>query len=204
MIYFNSARYTISAKYIPFLQSIYYFHNISTKYKSFRKGILHFGKIHFCLHSIFSSAKQMLFLLKRAMYMAESDICYDQSFIVESIHITKQWWFTDLTHWGWDKMAGIFHKYFQIDFLEWKIWKKKIHWSLFSGVRLTIVLHCFRWWLGTEWATSHHLNLWWIRLLMHICITRPQWVKPHIKIKLFAEQIFFAENIIIPNIAITS
>ena len=31
--------------------------------------------------------------------------------------------------------------------------------------------------LGTDQATSHYLNQWWYSLLIHICITRPQWVK---------------------------
>ena len=31
--------------------------------------------------------------------------------------------------------------------------------------------------LGTGQATSHYLNQWWPGLLMHVCITRPQWVE---------------------------
>ena len=34
----------------------------------------------------------------------------------------------------------------------------------------------FKWWLGAEQVTSHYLNQWWLSLLTHICITRPQWV----------------------------
>ena len=34
----------------------------------------------------------------------------------------------------------------------------------------------FRSWLGTSQATSHYLNQWWLSLMTHICVTRPQWV----------------------------
>ena len=38
----------------------------------------------------------------------------------------------------------------------------KFHWSLFQRVQLTIFQHWFRWWLGADQATSHHLNQWWL------------------------------------------
>ena len=38
----------------------------------------------------------------------------------------------------------------------------KFHWSLFLRVQLTIFQHWFRWWLGTDQATSHYLNQWWL------------------------------------------
>ena len=53
----------------------------------------------------------------------------------------------------------------------------KFHWSLFPKVHLTIFQHWFRKWLGAEQATSHYLNQWWPSSMMHICFTRPQWVK---------------------------
>ena len=31
-------------------------------------------------------------------------------------------------------------------------------------------------------ATSHYLNQWWSSQLTHICVTRPQWVKPPLKL----------------------
>ena len=50
----------------------------------------------------------------------------------------------------------------------------KFHWSLFLGVQLTIFQHWFRWWHGADQATSEPMVL---SLLVHICITRLQWVK---------------------------
>ena len=41
----------------------------------------------------------------------------------------------------------------------------KFHWNLFAMVQLTICQLWFRWWLGAEQATSHHLNQWWSSLL---------------------------------------
>ena len=38
----------------------------------------------------------------------------------------------------------------------------KYHWSLFLRVQLTISQHWFRQWLGTDKATSHYLNQWWL------------------------------------------
>ena len=46
----------------------------------------------------------------------------------------------------------------------------KFHWNLFLWVQLTIIKHCFRWWLGTEQAASHYLNQWWHSLVMHLCL----------------------------------
>ena len=36
----------------------------------------------------------------------------------------------------------------------------KFHWISFLRVQLTIFQHSFRWWLGTDQATSHYLNKW--------------------------------------------
>ena len=36
----------------------------------------------------------------------------------------------------------------------------KFHWSLFLRAQLTIFQHWFRYWLGTNQATSHYLNQW--------------------------------------------
>ena len=48
---------------------------------------------------------------------------------------------------------------------------------MFPRVQLTLFHHLFRKWPGTGQATSHYLNQWWLNLMMHICVTRPQWVK---------------------------
>ena len=47
---------------------------------------------------------------------------------------------------------------------------------MFLRVQLMIFHNWFRQWLGTNQATSHHLNQWWYSTLTHISITRPQWV----------------------------
>ena len=52
----------------------------------------------------------------------------------------------------------------------------KFQWSLFLRVQLTIFQQWFRKWPGADEATSHYLNPWWPRLLIHICTTQPQWV----------------------------
>ena len=84
-----------------------------------------------------------------------------------------------LTHWGWDKMAVISQTTISNAFPWMKIYKFqfRFYWSLFPRVQLTSLEHWSRWWLGAEQVTSHYLNLWCPRLLMHICITQPQWVK---------------------------
>ena len=37
----------------------------------------------------------------------------------------------------------------------------RFHWILFLRFKLTIFQDWFRWWLGTDQATSHYLNQWW-------------------------------------------
>ena len=54
-----------------------------------------------------------------------------------------------------------------------KFWLR-FNWILFLRVQLTISQHWFR--LGTGQVTSHYLKQWQPSLLMHICLTRPQWV----------------------------
>ena len=53
-------------------------------------------------------------------------------------------------------------QHIQTSFLLWKCMKLRFHWSLFLMVQLTIFQHWFRWWLGTDWVTSHCLNQWWL------------------------------------------
>ena len=69
-----------------------------------------------------------------------------------------------LTHWGRDKMAAIFQTTFWNGFswLKMHEFRLTFHWSLFLGVQLTIFSHWFRKWLGTDQATSHYLNQWWL------------------------------------------
>ena len=83
-----------------------------------------------------------------------------------------------LTHWGHDKMASDFLTTNSNAFSWMKIYKCWLgfHLILFPRVQLIIFQHWFRWWLGADQATSHYLNQWWSTLLMHICITQPQWV----------------------------
>ena len=53
-------------------------------------------------------------------------------------------------------------RHFQVHFLEWRY--INLHWffpEFFLRVKLTIFQHWFRWCLGADQATSHHLNQWW-------------------------------------------
>ena len=81
----------------------------------------------------------------------------------------------NLTHWSRDKIAAILHTTFSNAFSWVKMYE--FSWSfnkiLFLRFELTIFQHWFRWWLGTDQATSHYLDQWWFILLMHICVTRP-------------------------------
>ena len=47
--------------------------------------------------------------------------------------------------------------------------------SLKYAPRIATMKPWFRWWLGAKQA-SHYLNQCWPSLLMHICVTRHQWV----------------------------
>ena len=55
-----------------------------------------------------------------------------------------------------------------------KISRLKFQWCLFLRVQLVIFQHWFRKWLGASQATSHDRNQWWLSLLTHICVTRPE------------------------------
>ena len=84
-----------------------------------------------------------------------------------------------LTHWGQEKMAAILQTIFwnAYCFMGIVIFWWKFHWRFISRVLSTISQHLCSQWLGIKLITSHYLNQWWPILLMHICITRPQWVK---------------------------
>ena len=68
------------------------------------------------------------------------------------------------THWGWDKMAAVSQTIFSNAFSWMKMYEfqLKFHWSILLRVQLTIFQHWFRLWLGTNQATSHYLNQWWL------------------------------------------
>ena len=93
-----------------------------------------------------------------------------------SLHVNDIWWqmtdewlewyarFTPLTHWGQDKKAAILQTIFSNAFswtntceLRWIC-----HWCLFLKVPWTTSQHKFKLWLGTEQATGHYLNQWWL------------------------------------------
>ena len=73
-------------------------------------------------------------------------------------------------------------RHFAVDIFNAFSWMKiywfrwKFHWRLFPRIRLTIFQHWFRLWLDSDQATSHYLNQIYY-FMMHICVTRPQWVK---------------------------
>ena len=56
------------------------------------------------------------------------------------------------------------------------------HWNLIRLVRLTMCHYRFRQWFGIDQATNRYLNQWWFRLLSHICVKQPRWIKYLIQI----------------------
>ena len=68
-----------------------------------------------------------------------------------------------ITHWGRDKMISIL-LIFSNAFPLMKIYefRLKYHWSLLLKVQLIIIQHRFSQWLGTDKATSHYPNQWWL------------------------------------------
>ena len=79
-----------------------------------------------------------------------------------------------LTHLPLDKMAAVLADdiFKCIFWTKMVIFRLKFYWNLFPEVQLTINQHWFRWWLGTEQATSHYLNQCWPSSLTHICGTK--------------------------------
>ena len=77
-----------------------------------------------------------------------------------------------LAYWGRNKMAAILQTAFSNGFLSMNVSYFDSDFSdFFPMVRLTISQRCFRYWLGTEKATSHYLKQKWPSLLTHICVT---------------------------------
>ena len=91
----------------------------------------------------------------------------------EIIILQCVWWFF-IT-----KLTDIFQTTFSNAFswMEIVVFRWKFYWNLFHGVQLTILQHWFWKWLpGAGQATRHYLNQWWLSLMTHICVTRPQWI----------------------------
>ena len=70
------------------------------------------------------------------------------------------------THWGRDKMADISRRHFQVHFLEWK--------CLNFDCNFTDYVHKIP--PGDKPLSEPMMA----RLLMHICVTRPQWVNQNV------------------------
>ena len=96
--------------------------------------------------------------------------CHYNLWIIYIIH-WKSW----ITHWGWDKMAAIF----QYIFLQWK------HVIFFIKISLKFVpkglinnipslVQIMAWCRPGDKPLSEPVM---VSLLMHICVTQPQWVK---------------------------
>ena len=81
-------------------------------------------------------------------------------------------WIKRLTHWGRNKIAAISQTTLWNAFSLMKMhnFRLKFHWSLFLRFELTIFQHWFRYWLGTDQATSHYLNQWWL-VYWHIYVS---------------------------------
>ena len=65
-------------------------------------------------------------------------------------------WFRKTEHIDVDKMVAVYNGSFTFLFSCKKL----------PGIQLTIIQHCFRYWLVAEQATRHHLNKWWSSLQM--------------------------------------
>ena len=77
-----------------------------------------------------------------------------------------------LTHWGRVKMVAILpDDIFKSIFLNENVWiSLTISLKFVPKVPINNIPALVQ-------ATSHDLNQWWVSLLMHICVIRPQWVK---------------------------
>ena len=82
----------------------------------------------------------------------------------EASHLYLLFIVNHLTPWGLNKMADILQVTFSNAFSWMNMceFRLKFHWSLFLRPELTILHHLFREWPGTDQATSHYLNQWWL------------------------------------------
>ena len=78
--------------------------------------------------------------------------------------------------WDLKEMVNILQATFWVFSRNIFILIKKIHWSLFPLVLLTISQQWFRV-FGSEQVTSHYLSQWWPCSLRHIIIRISQWVE---------------------------
>ena len=116
---------------------------------------------------------QHWFLLSKRLWLVNIGPCVPGINLNNSYHIyieecSSQFgckpYHNPLTHWGRDKMAAISQTTLSNGFSWMKMleFRLRFHWSLFLRVQITIIQHCFRWWLGAGQATSHYLNQWWL------------------------------------------
>ena len=141
----------------------------------------------------------------QAIYLSSKWKCVDENMPwVHASNLTRTRNNTKSTHWGRDKMAAtLADDTFKCKFVNENILIsiKKIHWSLFLMVQLTICQHWFRLWLGAVQATNHFLNQWCYNLPTHLCVTRPQWVKitqflyPYHKVYVFGNPQCFIKHL---------
>ena len=81
-----------------------------------------------------------------------------------------------LTHWGQDKMDVILHTTLSNAFSSMKIFEfgLKCHWRLFLSDYNSALVQVMAWRCPCDKALSEPML---VCLLMHLCITRPHWVK---------------------------
>ena len=81
----------------------------------------------------------------------------------------------ELSDWGRDKMAAIFQMTFSNGFSLMKMYEFWLifHWNMFLRIKLSALVQMLA---CTEQVARHYLNQLWFILLMHMCITQPQWV----------------------------
>ena len=88
------------------------------------------------------------------------------------------WWRVQLTYWGRDKMDAIFQTTFfnASSLMKMYQFRLRFHWSLFPGIQLTNIPTLVP---ITAWRQPGDKPLFepmMASLLMHICVTWPQWV----------------------------
>ena len=102
--------------------------------------------------------------------------------------MTDMWWFptqhpTDfaapptsvLTHWGRDKMAAIFQTTFSNEFSWMKMLEFRLKFVPKGPINnIPLLVQIMAWRLPGDTPLSEQMV---VRLLMHICVSRPQWVK---------------------------